>query len=149
MNFVQPGNNEMYVNMLEVFGIIVGANEVFHFPNWDTPMNSTSFVAAQITREHWIEYFYAKLKQSNGQISCPLKTSASFCYTAHNCSSSENANAELTPVAPCPLHCQSTQTYLEWTYDSKLKLVSVYASKTPDSVLDQYQKETMALLRMM
>ena len=50
---------------------------------------------------------------------------------------------ELTMMAACPLHRQSTQTYLSWTYDPHLKMEKTAA---PDSVFDAINTKKLKAL---
>ena len=140
------GNNGSATNLLSQYGALIGANEVFLYPDYDTPMNSTSYVAARMTRKYWIDNFHARAGSnvrvgSNMRAGDSMRTSSLFQYTPNNCGS--RMSQELTMMAACPLHRQSTQTYLSWTYDPHLKMEKTAA---PDSVFDAINTKKLKAL---
>jgi len=141
------GNNEEESNVLKACGTAVGADEVFHYPDYDTPMNSTSYVAAQMTRQYWVDYFFA-MSRSSGKTGDLITKSSTFRYTPNSCGSHNMMVTlqESSLVAPCPLHRQSTQTYLEWTYDPKLGIES-NASFDSEAVLDGSLEKVKDMLK--
>ncbi|KAL7544104.1 hypothetical protein ACHAXR_013582 [Thalassiosira sp. AJA248-18] len=142
------GNNELAINVLKEYGAVVGADEVFHFPDYDTPMNSTSYVAAKMTREYWVEHFFVMMAKSVGRVGDSMRSSPVFRFTPSNHGSNRMQRVTLIDP-PCPLHRQSTQIYLEWTYDPELKVeCTVSVALAPDSVLEAIQKKLNALLKM-
>jgi len=97
-----------------------GASELFKCPDHDTPMNSTSFIASYMTRDHWIEYFFCKAGGTKEVGKC-FGSSSQFRYQETN-SGFNTPSMPLNIVIPSTLHRISTQVYLGWTYDPKLKL---------------------------
>ncbi len=108
------GSNPKKTNILR--DASAASDELFHFPDFNTPMISTDFVAAQIMRPYWVQHFFASAG-SERRIGARLNRSP-FIFTAHNCGL--RFLSEGKSVAFSTLHRTSTQTYLSWTYDSSV-----------------------------
>jgi hypothetical protein len=132
-NFHGGNPNKMDVRKARM--ISVGADELFHCPDWDTPMNSTSFIAAYLTKEHWVEYFFDKAGGVK-EIGEYFESSAQHRYQTTNCGF-DTPKGPLSVMIPSPLHRISTQIYLGWTYDPHLQLQMNYIppSKTDIEML--------------
>ena len=114
------GGNPKKMHIHKALMTSAGASELFKCPDHDTPMNSTSFIASYMTRDHWIEYFFCKAGGTKEVGKC-FGSSSQFRYQETN-SGFNTPSMPLNIVIPSPLHRISTQIYLGWTYDPKLKL---------------------------
>lgn len=114
------GENPEMVNTIQALRASTKADEVFKFPDHDTPMNSTSFIASNMMKEHWVKHFYEKAGGMK-EVGKHFTSSSEFRFLPTNCGFN-TPGGPISVVIPCPLHRISTQIYLGWTYDPKLKL---------------------------
>lgn len=139
------GGNPENMNMIKGLMTSVGANELFHSPDHDTPVNSASFVTAINTKKHWVEYFFGKAGGAK-QVGERFESSSEFSYQSTNCGF--NVPGEpIRVVIPSPLHRISTQIYLGWTYDPKLSLQhTVTAPSKMDMVMMGHLFSSMGMI---
>ncbi|EJK46250.1 hypothetical protein THAOC_35095 [Thalassiosira oceanica] len=87
------GNNVAENNVFQLCAVAAGADSLFYCPDWDTPMNSTSYVACQMTKDSWVEYFFQK---------------AGAPKTRERCSGQRRG---LSGFAECPLYADGS---IDW-----------------------------------
>lgn len=114
------GMNPDKTNIRKALMTSVGACDLFVCPDHDTPLNSTSYIASNLTREQWLEYFVYKAGGTKEVGKC-FDSSSKYRFQPTNCGFN-TPGGPVGYIIPSPLHRLSTQIYLGWTYDPKLKL---------------------------